>query len=269
MIGDKIKTLRNSKQITQTELANALSVSPQTVSKWENHITAPDISVLPVIARYFGITMDELFDYRIEPLYYKERFIRFMYENGMLRFGAFRLKSGRISPYLIHSGGYRMSNQIAKLGDFYATYIRNHTPQNACLVGLSRRDIALVVATSMTLHQHYGIDANYCADSSCDDTESDFRTVLITDTCTSGASLCKELDHIGHMPRDIVVSVDRMERSDHGFMTAKQEIEKRYGVKMHAIVTFDDIVCAVQQNVIPAKEYLQPLIEYGKQYKGV
>lgn len=269
MLGEKIKMLRNCKQITQTELANALSVSSQTVSKWENHVTTPDISVLPVIARYFGITMDELFDYRIEPLYYKERFIRFMYENGMLRFGDFQLKSGRISPYLIHSGGYRMSNQIAKLGDFYATYLRNHTEEKACLVGLTCRDTALVVATSMVLYQRYGIDANYCVDACFEGFESNLPTVLVTDTCTSGTTLCQELDRIGRMPREIVVSVDRMERSKHGFITAKQEIEKRYGVKMHAIVTFDDIVSAVQQNVIPAKEYLQSLIEYGNQYRGI
>ena len=60
LIGEKIKRLRKNKNVTQTQLAEALSVSPQSVSKWETHLSAPDISLLPVIARYFGITMDEL-----------------------------------------------------------------------------------------------------------------------------------------------------------------------------------------------------------------
>ena len=70
LIGDKIRLLRKNKSITQTQLAEALSVSSQSVSKWENHLSAPDISVLPVIARYFGITMDELFGYRLDALNY-------------------------------------------------------------------------------------------------------------------------------------------------------------------------------------------------------
>ena len=53
-IGEKIRSLRKNKNITQTQLAEVLSVSAQSVSKWENHISVPDISVLPVIARYFG-----------------------------------------------------------------------------------------------------------------------------------------------------------------------------------------------------------------------
>lgn len=51
LIGDKIRMLRKNKNITQTQLAEALSVSSQSVSKWENHLSVPDITVLPVIAR--------------------------------------------------------------------------------------------------------------------------------------------------------------------------------------------------------------------------
>lgn len=66
LIGTKIQTLRRNKGLTQAQLAEILSVSAQSVSKWENHLSSPDISLLPIIARYFGITMDELFNYRLE-----------------------------------------------------------------------------------------------------------------------------------------------------------------------------------------------------------
>ncbi len=62
-IGKKIKELRKSKNITQEQLANALSVSSQAVSKWENGISLPDVTTIPVIAAYFNISIDELFDY--------------------------------------------------------------------------------------------------------------------------------------------------------------------------------------------------------------
>ncbi len=59
-IGKRIRMLRKNKDITQEKLAEILSVSPQSVSKWENGISVPDVELLPIIARYFGITMDEL-----------------------------------------------------------------------------------------------------------------------------------------------------------------------------------------------------------------
>lgn len=164
LLGDKIRSLRKSKQITQAQLAEALSVSSQSVSKWENNMSVPDISMLPVIARYFGITMDELFNYRLDALNYKERFIRFMVNNGMLQFGQFTLKSGRKSPYLIHSGYSLTGSQISKLGEFYAECIREHNIDGNCLVGIGNRDVPLVIATSMTLFNKYGIDSFHCVD---------------------------------------------------------------------------------------------------------
>lgn len=58
--GTNLKQLRKEKNLTQEELAECLSVSPQTVSKWENNISMPDLSVLPVLADYFGTTVDIL-----------------------------------------------------------------------------------------------------------------------------------------------------------------------------------------------------------------
>ena len=84
MLGNKIRMLRKNKGMTQEELAEVLLVSSQAVSKWETHVSIPDVELLPVIARYFGITMDELFNYRLDALNYKERFIRFMADNGVI-----------------------------------------------------------------------------------------------------------------------------------------------------------------------------------------
>jgi transcriptional regulator with XRE-family HTH domain len=85
-IGDKIKLLRKLKGITQEELSDVLHISYQAISKWENGLAQPDISTIPVIANYFGLTIDELFDYRLDALTNKERFIQFMANNGMLKF---------------------------------------------------------------------------------------------------------------------------------------------------------------------------------------
>lgn len=59
-LAENIKYLRESRMITQSELADVLYVTPQSVSRWENGMAYPDIEKLPDIARYFGVTIDEL-----------------------------------------------------------------------------------------------------------------------------------------------------------------------------------------------------------------
>lgn len=152
LIGKKIRTLRKNKNMTQEQLVEVLSVSSQAVSKWENNISVPDIGLLPVIARYFGITMDEFFNYRLDALNYKERFIRFMADNGVLKFGEYKLQSGRISPYFINTGNYKSGAQIAKLGEFYAECIRENNVQMNVLFANTWNEIPLMIATEMILY---------------------------------------------------------------------------------------------------------------------
>lgn len=59
-LGKRIAALRREKSLKQDELAELLNVSPQAVSKWENDISCPDISLLPELARILGVTVDEL-----------------------------------------------------------------------------------------------------------------------------------------------------------------------------------------------------------------
>ena len=65
-IGNKIKVLRKQRGITQEQLANAIGISFQAVSKWENNIALPDITMAPVLANFFGVSMDELFDFCLQ-----------------------------------------------------------------------------------------------------------------------------------------------------------------------------------------------------------
>lgn len=93
-IGKMIKKLRLKKSVTQEELALKMGVSCQAVSKWENGITAPDLSLLPELAVYFGVTIDELFEMtdeahleRIENMIMDERILSeddFNYANQYL-----------------------------------------------------------------------------------------------------------------------------------------------------------------------------------------
>ena len=65
-LGNKIKRLRYKSGLTQEQLAERVGVSPQSVSKWENAVSMPDISLLPALAEAFGVSIDELFDLTAE-----------------------------------------------------------------------------------------------------------------------------------------------------------------------------------------------------------
>jgi transcriptional regulator with XRE-family HTH domain len=65
-IGNKIKILRKKAGFTQEQLASKLGISAQSISKWENEISMPDIMLLPDIAEIFGVSIDELFDLTAE-----------------------------------------------------------------------------------------------------------------------------------------------------------------------------------------------------------
>ena len=64
-IGKNIKKLREKKSITQEKLANYLGVTPQAISRWESETGYPDIELLPLIADFFDVTIDELLDRNI------------------------------------------------------------------------------------------------------------------------------------------------------------------------------------------------------------
>ncbi|MDE6673542.1 MAG: helix-turn-helix domain-containing protein, partial [Acetatifactor sp.] len=116
-IGQTIKQLRRAKCVTQEELAGALNVTYQAVSKWENDTAQPDIMMMPALAAYFGVTIDELFGYKLEVMTNKERLIRYMDKNRILVRGDVDLKNGGKSSYYINTEQFSTNATIAGDGD--------------------------------------------------------------------------------------------------------------------------------------------------------
>lgn len=126
-VGKNIKRLRQNKGITQEQLGDALEISGQAVSKWENETSLPDITILPTLADYFGISIDELLGYKLNALTSKERFVKFLIGNGILEFGTFQLKRGQTKQYYLHSERFTTNAQFAKIGEYFAACIKeNH-----------------------------------------------------------------------------------------------------------------------------------------------
>lgn len=275
MIGTKIQALRKNKGITQEQLAEVLAVSAQAVSKWENSVSMPDIHLLPVIARYFGITMDELFNYRLDALNYKERFIRFMVDNGVLKFGEFKLQSGRISPYFIDNGSYKSGAQVMKLGEFYAECIRENNIQTNVLLSSSVRAIPAMMAANMILYQKYGMDVDYSFEKDVvigRNLKAGDRVTIIEDVLTSGRSLWMLLDKLKKTESvtvaGVIIALDRMEKAMCTELSALEELKRDFGVQIHAIVNMDDVIHAMESGVIAGTEYIERMKAYRDMFGG-
>lgn len=215
-------------------------------------------------------------------LTYKQQFIRFMVENGVLKFGEFTLKSGRKAPYFINTGNYKTGSQLARLGDYYASCIRENGVEADTLVGPAYKGIPLAVTTAVALANNYGVDMNYCFDRKevKDHGEGGLfvgkqlvdgeRVILIEDVMTSGKALREMLPKLFQQAKveiaGMIISVDRMERGLESSLSAVQEVYKEFGVKVYSIVTMADIIDAIEQGVIEGKEYLSVMKDYRKQY---
>lgn len=213
---------------------------------------------------------------------YKQEFIRFMVDNGVLRFGEFTLKSGRKAPYFINTGNYKTGSQLAKLGEYYANCIVDNGIEGETLIGPAYKGIPLSVATAVALAQRHGRDLNYCFDRKevKDHGEGGMfvgkqladgeKVIIIEDVMTSGKALRELLPKLEQTAKveiaGMVISVDRMERGLQSELSAVQEVYRDFGVKVYSIVNMADIIAAIEDGVIEGKEYLPAMYAYRKEY---
>ena len=93
---------------------------------------------------------------------YKEDFLEFAIAAGVLRFGRFTLKSGRVSPYFFNAGLFNTGRYLARLGRCYAQAIVESGLRFDVLFGPAYKGIPLAAATSIALADHHDIDIPYC-----------------------------------------------------------------------------------------------------------
>ena len=213
---------------------------------------------------------------------YKEEFIRFMVQSGVLKFGEFTLKSGRKAPYFINTGNYKTGKQLAKLGEYYAACIRDNGLEADTLVGPAYKGIPLAVTTAIALYNHYEKELNYCFDrkEAKDHGEGGLfvgkqlvdgeKVILIEDVMTSGKALREILPKLEATAKveivGMVISVDRREKGLTSDLSAVAEAKKEFGVDVYSVVTMDDIIAAIEKGVIDGKEHLSAMYKYRNTY---
>lgn len=262
-IGSNIRLLRKAKGVTQEELAEAVHVSFQAVSKWENG-GAPDIDTLPALANFFGVSIDELMGFKLNALTSKERFVKFMADTGVLKRGNYNLH-GYQSEYYVDSERFTTNAQFAKLGEYFADCIRENQLSFDCIVGMAYHGISLSVATALALYNKYGITVNYCHDRRVEDSrgrgicghtlEDGERVIIVDDLINSGDTLIGRIEKL-RASVDItivavVVIVERYETDmETHHLNGADIVREKYGAQVLSVVNGDDISRAIKCGII-------------------
>lgn len=228
---------------------------------------------------------------------YKEEFIHFMIDSGVLRFGKFVTKSGRNTPFFINAGNFSTGEQLGKLGRFYANAIAEDFKEEIkdgfdVLFGPAYKGIPLAVATSAALYEEFGINVRFASDRKeikdhgekgkllggpINDKD---RVLIIEDVTTAGTSI-RETHPVITSQGDVtvfglIVCVDRMEKGQTD-VSAVQQIEEEFSLKARCIVNMAEVVELLYNREYNGKIYIDDSIKseieayyktYGAGYFG-
>jgi len=213
---------------------------------------------------------------------YKEEFIKFMSDSGVLTFGDFTLKSGRKAPYFINTGNYKTGAHLARLGGFYADCINENNIDADILFGPAYKGVPLAVSAAVSLFNKYEKDMFYCFDrkEAKDHGEGGMfvgkqpidgdRIIIIEDVMTSGKALKEVLPKLQGAANvkieAMIITVDRMEKALDSDLSAVQAAYKEFGIPVYSIVTINDIIKAIEDGIIDGKEHLEAMKAYRNQY---
>ena len=185
---------------------------------------------------------------------YQLRFIDLALSRDALRFGHFKLKSGRESPYFFNAGLFSDGKSAAILGRCYAAAIVHSGIEFDMIFGPAYKGIPLATATAIALSEHHGRNVPYAFNrkEAKDHGEGGKvvgsplcgRVLIIDDVITAGTAVRESLDIIrgaGAQPVGVALALDRQERGQ-GNSSAVQEVEKEHGLSCVSIVTLADLI---------------------------
>jgi orotate phosphoribosyltransferase len=185
---------------------------------------------------------------------HQRTFLDLCLDRGVLRFGEFTLKSGRVSPYFFNLGRIDSGAALARLGEAYAAAATASGVSFDMLFGPAYKGIALAAATAIALAGHHGRDMPwaYNRKEAKDHGEGGAlvgaplagRVLIVDDVITAGTATREALGLIaaaGATPAGVLVALDRRERGD-GALSATAQIQAEYGVPVIAIATLDDLL---------------------------
>lgn len=207
---------------------------------------------------------------------YQTEFLNFALEKGVLRFGEFTLKSGRISPYFFNAGLFNSGSALARLGRFYAQAIVDSGIQFDVLYGPAYKGIPLAAVTAAALYDHHQIDIPYAFNRKEAKSHGEGGSIvghalegqilIIDDVITAGTAIRESMEIIeaeGAKPAGVVIALDRQEKGK-GDKSAIQEVEQDYGIPVASIAKLENVIGFLEQQ--GDAEHLANIRAYRDQY---
>ncbi len=207
---------------------------------------------------------------------HQQRFIDLALDLGVLRFGEFTLKSGRLSPYFFNAGLFNTGSALATLGRCYAETIQHSGLEFDMLFGPAYKGIPLVAATATALADAHGRDLPFAFNrkeakdhgegGSVIGSPLKGRVLIVDDVITAGTAIRESADLIlksGARLAGVVLALDRQERGQ-GERSAVQEAEAALRVRCVSIVTLSDLIDSLQRAGRP--DTLAVMREYRSRY---
>lgn len=184
---------------------------------------------------------------------YQTRFLEFAIERGVLRFGEFTLKSGRVSPYFFNAGLFNTGAALSELADYYAAALVDSKLDVDLLFGPAYKGIPLVSATAIALQRNYQRDYPFVFNRKEAKAHGEGgllvgsplagKVMIIDDVITAGTAIREVMSVIAESDAravGVLVAIDRQEKGQ-GELSAIQEVERDYGVSVISVVKFRDI----------------------------
>jgi len=209
---------------------------------------------------------------------YKQEFIQFSLAEGVLKFGEFKLKSGRISPYFFNVGLFNSGKSINQLGQFYAKALIESQLEYDMLFGPAYKGISIVTSLASALSRDHQIDKPFAFNRKemkdhgekglTIGAEIKDRVVIVDDVITAGTAVneCARLiTQLGGTLVGVLISLDRQERG-HSNLSATTEVATKLDVPVFAIASLDDLINHLESEGSDANNYLQDIKKYRQLY---
>ena len=189
---------------------------------------------------------------------YQRDFIEFAIKQGVLKFGEFTLKSGRVSPYFFNAGLFNTGKALAEIGRFYAAALEDAGVDYDVIFGPAYKGIPLATTLSVALFDKYGKDVPYVFNrkeakahgegGTLVGSALEGRVLIVDDVITAGTAIREVMSMIeaapGAVPAATLIALDRQEKGK-AEESAIQEVERDYGIPVISIVTLEQVLAYV------------------------
>jgi len=207
---------------------------------------------------------------------FRQEFIEFALQQNVLRFGEFKTKAGRLSPYFFNAGLFNDGAALDRLSQFYAKAILASGIAIDTLFGPAYKGIPLVAVSALALARAgrnlpFAFNRKEAKDhgegGSIIGAPLAGRVLIIDDVISAGTSVRESVELIraaGATPCGVVIALDRMERGM-GDLSAVQEVERDYGIPVVAVATLDDLMAFLGERP-DFREYEAAVARYRQEF---